>query len=76
MDTPNSSRPLPQFVEEVFETITPRVEATEDGFPREKAKSYLEKNGFEPSTIETALDQLLNRGYIYVVDGRIRLTDA
>lgn len=76
MEDSPSSQSLPTYAEEVLEALTPKIEATADGLPRDQAEKYLDTKGFEPATIETALDQLLNNGHIYVVNGQIRLTDS
>jgi len=76
MERSSTSRPLPTYAEEVFESLKPKIGPRTDGFPRDKAKAYLQTEGFENSTIDVALDVLLNRGYIYVVNDQIRLTDS
>ncbi|WP_435182140.1 hypothetical protein [Halorussus sp. AFM4] len=68
MENPPSSRPLPTYAEEVLEALKPEIEATANGLPRDQAEKYLDTTGFEPATIETALDQLLNNGYVYIVN--------
>ncbi|WP_170977350.1 hypothetical protein [Halorussus salinisoli] len=52
------------------------IESTTDGLRRESAEAYLEAEGFEDSTIEVALEELLNRGYIYVVNEEMRLANS
>ena len=76
MENPPSSRPLPAYAEEVLEVLKPEIKTTTNGLPRDQAETYLDIAGFEPATIETALDQLLNNGYIYVVNDQIRLTES
>ena len=76
MENPPSSRLLPTYAEEVLEALQPEIESSANGLPRDQAETYLNTAGFEPATIETALDQLLNNGYIYVVNGQIRLTES
>jgi DNA-binding PadR family transcriptional regulator len=76
MENPPSSQPLPTYAEEVLESLKSEIEATANGLPRDQAETYLDTTGFEPATIETALDQLLNNGYIYIVNDQIRLTDS
>lgn len=75
MDRSPSSRQLPTYAEEMLEALKPKIASTANGLPRAEAETYLDAEGFDESTIRLALDQLLNRGYIYVVNERIRLTD-
>ncbi|MFC7079351.1 hypothetical protein [Halorussus caseinilyticus] len=56
--------------------MQPKIEPTADGLPRGEVETYLRAEGFEDSTIDVALDELLNRGYIYVVNDYVRLTDS
>ena len=76
MENPPSSRPPPTYAEKVLEALKPEIESTTNGLPRDKAERYLDTAGFEPATIEIVLDQLLNNGYIYIVDDQIQLTDS
>lgn len=64
MERSSTSRPLPTYAEEVLESLKPKFEATTDGLPRDDAETFLQTEGFEDSTIDVALDELLNRGYI------------
>lgn len=75
MDRSPSSRPLPTYAAEVLETLEPEIESTPNGLPRADAETYLAEAGFEASTVEVALEQLLNRGFLYAVNDRLRLTD-
>ena len=76
MEKSPTSRPLPTYAEEVFETVKPKIESTANGLPQDEVKTYLATKGFEDSPVEVALETLLNHGYIYVVNDRIRLTDS
>lgn len=76
MERSSPSRRLPAYAEEVLKSLKPKIGATADGLPRDEVTAYLETEGFENSTIEVALDELLNHGYIYVVNDQIRLTDS
>lgn len=75
MDGPPTPPPLPAYTEEVLETLTPWLEAAERGLPLDEIRARLQEAGFEPATVEAALDQLLERGYLYEVNGTVRLTD-
>ncbi|WP_137284642.1 hypothetical protein [Halorussus salinisoli] len=71
-----ASRPLPTYAEEVLEHLQSKIEPTADGLPQDKVETNLDIEGFEDSTIDVALEELLNRGYIYIVNDHIRLTDS
>jgi len=74
MENPNADRPLPSYVQEVFEALHPHITATENGLPPETARIRLQDEGFEQVTIEAAIDHLLLHGYLYAVDERLRAT--
>lgn len=75
MEWPRTSRPLPTYAKKVLETLKPKIKSAANGLPRNQAETYLDTEGFEDSTVEVALDELLNCGYVYIVDDQIRLTD-
>lgn len=60
----------------MLESLKPKIESTANGLRRNQAKTHLDSEGFEDSTVEAALDELLNRGYVYIVDDQIRLTNG
>jgi len=74
MEEQNADRPLPGYVMEVFEAVQPPLASTEDGLPEDAVRQHLQENGFESATIEAALDHLLLHGYLYEVNGRLRVT--
>lgn len=76
MDGPPASPPLPAYAQEVLETLTPWLGAAETGLSTAEVTSRLEAAGFEPATIEAALEQLLNQGYLFEVNGTLRLTES
>ncbi|UPV76707.1 hypothetical protein M0R89_21160 (plasmid) [Halorussus limi] len=76
MERSSTSRPLPTYAEEVLDSLKSKIGPTVDALPRDEVEAYLHTEGFEDSTIDVALDELLNRGYIYVVNDQIRLTDS
>lgn len=73
MEDANNDRPLPSYVQEVREAIQPHITATEDGLPADTARSRLQDEGFESATIDAAVEHLLLHGYLYEVDGRLRV---
>ena len=74
MADPNADRPRPSYAEEVFAAVHPRIASTENGLPENTARERLQADGFEPATIDAALDHLLLHGYLYEVDGQLRVT--
>lgn len=73
MEDPNADRPLPSSAEEVFETLQPDIASTEDGLPADTARQRLQEAGFESATIDAAIDYLLLHGYLYEVNGQLRM---
>ncbi len=76
MKRSSPSRPLPTYAEEVLESLQPKLKPTPEGLPQDTVEAYLDTEGFEDSTIDVALEELLNRGYIYIVNDQIRLTES
>lgn len=74
MADPNADRPLPAYVKEVFAAIQPEIASTENGLEEDTARERLQADGFELATIDAAVDHLLLHGYLYEVDGRLRVT--
>ena len=74
MDEPATPPSLPSYSEEVLETVTPWLTSAEGGLPRAEVATRLKAAGFESATIEAALDQLIDRGYLYDVNGTLRVT--
>ena len=75
MDGPPTSPPLASYSEEVLETLTPWLKAAERGLPMNEIRARLQAADFEPATVDAAFDQLLDQGYLYEVNGTVRLTD-
>jgi len=74
MEEQNADRPLPMYVTEVFEAVESPLASAEDGLPEDAVRQLLQNNGFESATIDAALDHLLLHGYLYEVDGQLRVT--
>ena len=74
MDEPATPPSLSSYTEEVLETVTPWLASADNGLPRAEVTTRLESAGFEPATVEAALDQLIDRGYLYDVNGTLRVT--
>ena len=67
-------RPLGAVAESAYEILLEQCEI-EDGFPRSDAYEELLEADFTDGDAEYALDRLLNRGYLYAVDGRLFVTE-
>lgn len=74
MEDPHADRPLPAYAEEVFEAVQPHIASTENGLPEDTARERLQEAGFDPATIDAAVEHLLLHGYLFEVDGRLRVT--
>lgn len=66
--------PLPAYAKEVLERLECYLSASGGRMPSDEAKERLAEE-FEEATIEAAVDQLLRRGYIYKVNGQLRITE-
>lgn len=73
MADPSAGRSVPSYVEEVFEALQTHITATEEGLPEDLVRKRLDEDGFESATITAALEYLLLHGYLYEVDGRLRV---
>jgi hypothetical protein len=71
----NWERRLPPVAEEALDVLGETVEDDDDGIPKDEAKAVLVADDrFTEGDAEYALDVLENRGHIYYVDGRVRIT--
>ena len=75
----NEPRSLPDWVERGYQILSAEIaDASSEGLPRDRAREELLAHGVfpdEPSDAEYAIDYLLNSGWLYDVDGRLRITD-
>lgn len=75
----NEPRSLPDWVERGYQILSAEItDASSEGFPRDRAREELLAHGEfpdEPSDAEYAIDHLLNSGWLYEVDGSLRITD-
>lgn len=70
--------PLPEWIQDVYETIVAHVDDPDEGLPRERARELLlaqDEFTDDSDDIEYAIDRLLDRGWFYEVDGDLRVTD-
>lgn len=71
--------PLPDWIQEVYEQVVSLIDANStDGLARDDAITALsadESLGIPREDATYAFDTLLNRGWLYEVDGELRVTD-
>ena len=71
----DEERRVPPFAMEALDALREPVAASDAGLPIEEAKEILAADErFTEADAEYALDVLQNRGYIYYVDERVRIT--
>lgn len=70
--------PLPDWIQDAYEVLEPAFEDTDTGLSRDEAEELLLETAAvidEPGDSVHALDRLLERGWLYEVDGELRKTD-
>ena len=71
----DGERRVPPFAIEALDTLREPVEASDGGLPIAEAKKLLAADErFTETDAEDALEALQNRGYIYYVNDRVRIT--
>ncbi|MGQ3414498.1 hypothetical protein ACT4ML_19945 [Natrinema sp. LN54] len=76
--------PLPEWIVDVYDVLcdscfNPVDEEDVQSVPREEALTVLLNNSdlsLEPEDADHALTRLLERGYVYSVDGELRVTSS
>lgn len=76
---PNDSS-LPAWIESVYERLVPQVTEADDGLTMSEARELAidaigEEMDLKPADVEHAIQRLLDRGYLYAVDGRLFVTE-
>jgi hypothetical protein len=69
---------LPGWIEDAYDDLAPHFEDPSEELPREQARELLvtESDAVDkPADADYALDRLLERGWLYDVDGSLRKTD-
>lgn len=69
---------LPTWIEGVYEVLAPHLSNQEDGISRADAETFLTTHGdldLSDTDARYALDQLINRGYLYEVKGNLFVTE-
>ncbi len=68
-------RRLPPGAKDILQALRPVLTTVDGGLSRDHATLVLENEGFTADEIPYYLDLLLDRGYLYEVEGALRLTD-
>lgn len=74
----NEPRSLPDWIEDAYEILVSRTGERQGGIPRDQAHDLLlghDAFPTEPADAEYAIERLLNTGWLYEVDGELRVTD-
>lgn len=69
----NSRTPLSASAEEALDLLRPEIESTSTGLSRSAAASVLTDDEFVDDDATAVLTELLQKGYLYEVDGQLRL---
>lgn len=75
----NELRPLPEWIQEAYEILVSGTADHTEGFSHDRAHDLLlahEALPNEAGDAEYAIERLLNSGWLYEVDGELRITDA
>ena len=76
----NEPRSLPDWIERGYEILSTEItqQENEEGLARSHARDELvahEDFPDDPEDAKYAIDRLLNSGWLYEVDGNLRITD-
>nr|WP_160135581.1 hypothetical protein [Halococcus salsus] len=71
----DEGRRIPPFAEDTLAVVTDAAGGTGEALPRDEALDVItDVERFNKADAEDALAQLESRGYIYLVDGEVRIT--
>lgn len=74
----DESRPMPEWIQRAYEILTSYTAETDMGIPRAGAQELLVAHddfSEDAADAEYAIERLLSRGWLYEVDGELRITD-
>jgi hypothetical protein len=74
----NEPRPLPDWIQDAYEILLAQSTDRQEGFSHERAYDLLLGHSDfpdEPTDAEYAIERLLSSGWLYEVDGNLRITD-
>ena len=69
------STPLPPRATSALEILRPSIEGSDGGLSRIEIRSILLDSGFALTEVPVLLEILIQRGYLYEVADRVRVTD-
>jgi len=75
----SDGRRLPDWVKDAYDYLAPRILESDGGIARDDAVTFLASHDgltLEVSESRFAIEQLLDRGYLYEVEGVLFVTDA
>ena len=68
--------PLPSRAKRALEQVSPLIRQSTTCITRADARATLSKSEFEESEVDGLLDILIQRGYLYTVNGELRATGS
>ncbi|WP_227380600.1 hypothetical protein [Haladaptatus halobius] len=74
----NEPRSLPGWIEDAYEILVSQTTDRQVEFSHERAQELLlahEAFLDEPADVQYAIEHLLNYGWLYKVEGKLRITD-
>lgn len=69
----NSRTPLSSSAEHALDVLRPEIESADTGLPQLDAECSLRNDKFTDDDAAAVLNELLQKGYLYEVDGELRL---
>jgi hypothetical protein len=69
---------MPEWIQRAYELLVSHTADATDGIPRTRAEELLvghDDFSEDAADAEYAIDRLLSRGWLYEVDGELRITD-
>jgi hypothetical protein len=69
---------MPEWIEQAYEILVSHIADTEEGISRERAQELLlahDDFSEDAADAEYAIKRLLSRGWLYEVEGELRITD-
>ena len=66
--------PLPDWILAVYRQLAGQIRTRDGGLPMEEAKTLLITEESDQADVEYALQRLLDRGYLYQVEGELFVT--
>jgi hypothetical protein len=69
---------LPTWIEDTYEVLAPHLSNQEDGLSKADAETFLITHSdldLSDTDARYALDQLINKGYLYEVEGNLFVTE-